>query len=76
MNLRTLMQAGQARANELFAKLSDTSDGAVKTREKIFAELKAELELHTGLEEQHLFPILTHRSRLIPYGPGHGLGAP
>lgn len=58
MNLRTLMQAGPAKANELFAKLSDTSDGAVKTREKLFAELKAELELHTGLEEQHLFPIL------------------
>jgi hypothetical protein len=52
------MQAGPAKANELFAKLSETSDGAVKTREKLFSELKAELELHTGLEEQHLFPIL------------------
>jgi len=30
----------------------------VKTREKLFAELKAELELHTTLEEQHLFPLL------------------
>jgi hypothetical protein len=30
----------------------------VRTREKVFAELKGELELHTGLEEQHLFPIL------------------
>jgi hypothetical protein len=58
MNLRTLMQAGPARANELFAKLSETSDGAVKTRERLFAELKAELELHTNLEEQHLFPVL------------------
>ena len=58
MNLRTLMQAGPAKANELFAKLSETSDGAVKTREKLFSELKAELELHTSLEEQHLFPVL------------------
>lgn len=58
MNLRTLMQAGPAKANDLFVKLSDTSDGAVKTRERLFAELKAELELHTGLEEQHLFPVL------------------
>jgi hemerythrin-like domain-containing protein len=58
MTLRTLMQAGPARANELFAKLSETSDGAVKTRERLFAELKAELELHSSLEEQHLFPIL------------------
>jgi len=52
------MQAGPAKANELFAKLSETSDGAVKTRERLFAELKAELEFHTSLEEQHLFPVL------------------
>ena len=58
MSFRMVMQAGPAKVNELFAKLSETSDGAVKTREKVFAELKAELELHTGLEEQHLFPIL------------------
>jgi iron-sulfur cluster repair protein YtfE (RIC family) len=58
MSLRTVMQAGPAKVNGLFAKLFDTSHGAVKTREKLFAELKAELELHTILEEQHLFPIL------------------
>src|ERR1700692_869347 len=58
MSFQTLMQAAPAKANELFAKLAETSDGAVKTREKLFAELKAELELHTSLEEQHLFPIL------------------
>src|SRR3712207_784567 len=58
MTLRTLMLAGPAKANELFAKLSETSDGAVKTRERLFAELKAELEQHTSLEEQHLFPVL------------------
>jgi uncharacterized protein (TIGR02271 family) len=58
MTLRTLMLAGPARANELFARLAETSDGAVKTRERLFGELKAELELHTSLEEQHLFPVL------------------
>jgi hypothetical protein len=52
------MQAGPAKANELFAKLADTSDGAIKTREKLFTELKEELELHTSLEEQYLFPVL------------------
>jgi Hemerythrin HHE cation binding domain len=66
MNLRTLMQAGPARANELFAKLSDTSDGAVKTRERLFGELKAELELHCGLEEEHLFPILRKNPETKP----------
>src|SRR5690348_15283244 len=58
MSLRTLMQAGPAKVNELFAKLSETSDGAVKTREKLFSELKAELELHISLEEQQLVAIL------------------
>jgi len=58
MSLRTLMQAGSSKANDLFVRLSDTSEGAVKTREKLFTELKAELELHADLEEEHLFPLL------------------
>jgi hemerythrin-like domain-containing protein len=58
MTLRTLMLAGPTKVNELFARIAETSGGAVKTREKLFAELKAELELHTSLEEQHLFPVL------------------
>ncbi len=52
------MQAGPAKANELFTRLAETSDGALKTRERLFAELKAELEAHVDLEEQHLFPVL------------------
>lgn len=61
MTLRTLLQAGPARANDLFSRLSDTSEGAVKTRERLFAELKSELEQHARLEEEHLFPLL-HRN--------------
>ena len=57
-----MMQAGPAKANELFARLAETSDGAVKTRERLFTELKAELELHASLEEQHLFPVLRRNS--------------
>lgn len=56
--IRQLLQTGPAKANELFAKLVDTSDGAVKTRERLFADLKAELELLAKLEEEHLFPVL------------------
>jgi hypothetical protein len=58
MSFRTLMQATPARANELFAQLSEASDSAVKTREQLFADLKADLELHATLEEQHPLPIL------------------
>jgi len=45
--------------NELFDKLLATSDNAVKTRERLLAELKEELELLATLQEEHLFPVLT-----------------
>src|SRR5215207_7417308 len=46
------------KANDLFDKLLATSDSAIKTRERLFADLKDELELLASLQEQHLFPIL------------------
>ena len=58
MTITQMIQTSPAKANELFGKLADTGEGAVKTREKLFAELKEELELHARLEEQHLFPVL------------------
>jgi Domain of unknown function (DUF2382)/Hemerythrin HHE cation binding domain len=56
--IKQLIQTSPAKANEIFAKLVDTSGTAVKTRERLFAELKDELELQANLEEQHLFPVL------------------
>jgi uncharacterized protein (TIGR02271 family) len=56
--IRQLIQARPDKANELFAKLVDTSDNAIKTRERLLRELKAELELLDKLEEEHLFPVL------------------
>src|SRR5687768_1288136 len=58
MTIAQLIQSSPAPANELFAKLAATSNGAVKTRESLFHELKAELELHARLEEEHLLPVL------------------
>ncbi|WP_201842601.1 phasin family protein [Microvirga zambiensis] len=46
------------RANELFEKLLATSNTALKTRERLFTDLKAELELLASLQEEHLFPVL------------------
>lgn len=43
-------QAPPDRANDLFDKLLATSDSAVKTRERVFAELKQELELLASLQ--------------------------
>jgi hypothetical protein len=62
--IRQLIQSSPAKVNELFAKLVDTSETAVKTRERLFADLKEELERFTGLEEQHLFPVLRKHKEL------------
>lgn len=56
--IRQLITSSPVRANELFAKLVDTSETAVKTRDRLFSELKVELDLQAELEEQHLFPVL------------------
>src|SRR3954454_13670379 len=56
--IRQLIQTSPAKATELFAKLVESSGNAVKTRERLFSELKEELELQMKLEEQHLFPVL------------------
>src|SRR5215204_5377924 len=55
---RRFSQAPPDKANEFFEKLFATSNNAVKTRERLFADLKDELELLASLQEQHLFPIL------------------
>src|SRR4051794_3652477 len=56
--IRQFIYTNPANAMELFSKLLDTSDNAIKTRDRLFADLKEELELVTKLEEQHLFPVL------------------
>lgn len=55
---RQLIQTNPGKAGELFAKLADTSGTALKTRERLLAELKAELELQAQFEERHLLPVL------------------
>jgi hypothetical protein len=56
---RRFSRAPPDKANELFDKLLATSDNAVKTRERLLADLKEELELLATLQEEHLFPVLT-----------------
>jgi len=56
--IKEFIQASPAKANELFARLVETSDNAVKTRERLLVDLKSELELLAKLEEEHLFPVL------------------
>ncbi|WP_262268686.1 MULTISPECIES: phasin family protein [Microvirga] len=58
MTTRKITQAPPDRARDLFEKLLATSDNAVKTRERLFAELQEELTLLAALQEQHLLPVL------------------
>jgi hypothetical protein len=51
-------QTSPDKVNELFAKLFDTSENAIKTRERLFSDLKDELALLANLHEQYLFPVL------------------
>ncbi len=64
MTIAQLIQAAPAKANELFAKLSDTTVRAVKTRERLLADLRDELHLQMELETKHLFPALRRHPKL------------
>jgi len=63
MPARHFSQTPPDRANELFDKILATSDSAAKTRERLFADLKDELQLLATLQEQHLFPILERHGK-------------
>jgi len=56
--IRQLIQTSPAKATELLTRLVDTPYTALKTRERLFVDLKAELDLLAQLEEEHLFPVL------------------
>src|ERR1700739_4032482 len=58
MDLYQLLKQDHQKAKRLFEQLSETSDRAVKSRERLFAQLKQELVLHTEGEEQHFYPAL------------------
>ncbi len=58
MTLRQTIQAAPTKTKELVEKLKGTSNQALKTRESLFVELKAQLTLYLDQEEQHLLPLL------------------
>lgn len=58
MDLIDFLKQEHGRVNKLLERLSDTSEGAVKTRQRLGEQVKTELELHARLEERHLYPVL------------------
>jgi hypothetical protein len=55
---RTIGQTPPDQANELFAQLLKTTHDAVELRERLFSDLRQELELLASLQEEHLLPVL------------------
>jgi iron-sulfur cluster repair protein YtfE (RIC family) len=51
-----LLSKDHKKVKELLNKIQGTTDGAEKTRERLFSELKQELEIHTSFEERVFYP--------------------
>lgn len=58
MDIIDLIKREHAKINGLIEKLTDTSDGAVKTRERLVSQLKTGLETHMGVVQDHVYPLL------------------
>jgi hypothetical protein len=58
MTLHQTLKAAPAKTNDLLARLAETSNTAVKSREKLLADLSTELQLYIDLESRHLVPVL------------------
>lgn len=63
MSTTATLRTSPAKTNDLFARIADTTPGAIKTREGLFGELKAELELHARLEQDLLLPVLRKNAK-------------
>jgi iron-sulfur cluster repair protein YtfE (RIC family) len=58
MDAFELLKKDHEKVSGIFEKLEPTTERGVKTREELFARLKQELEIHTKIEEQILYPVL------------------
>jgi hemerythrin-like domain-containing protein len=58
MDLLSFLKREHGHVSTLLEKIADTSEGAVKTRERLFDEINTELTIHAQIEEKHLYPRL------------------
>lgn len=56
MNAIELLEADHKRVKAILAKLSESTERAIKTRTQLLAELEMEITVHTEIEEQILYP--------------------
>lgn len=58
MDAFELLEKDHEKVSEIFSKLDETTERALKTREELFARLKEELDVHAHIEETILYPVL------------------
>lgn len=58
MNAFELLKADHEKVAGIMEKIDGTTERGVKTREELFTQLKAELDLHAQIEEQIFYPAL------------------
>jgi iron-sulfur cluster repair protein YtfE (RIC family) len=58
MNAFALLKADHEKVAGILETIGDTTERAVKGRDELFAQLKAELDLHAMIEEEIFYPAL------------------
>ncbi|HEX7968271.1 MAG TPA: hemerythrin domain-containing protein [Stellaceae bacterium] len=58
MDFVQIIKSEHARVNDMLDKLGDTSDGAMKTRERLTGQIATALDEHSRKEEAYLYPAL------------------
>jgi hypothetical protein len=66
MTFDEFIQDGLGKADKLFDKLAQTGPNAVKTRDRLFSDLKAELSHLSQFERHHLIPVLGDQKKTRP----------
>lgn len=58
MNPFTLLKSDHEKVAGIMERIEETTERALKTREELFTRLKEELDLHSTIEEEILYPAL------------------
>lgn len=64
MDIITLLKKDHRTVDELFTRVEESSARAVKAKQKLFVQIKAELTLHAEAEEAILYPRLQEMASL------------
>lgn len=64
MDIFQVLKKDHQTVKDLFKKLEGTGERAAKTREKLFAQLKEDIEAHSHGEETVFYPALREQSEM------------